>query len=70
MVLVEKVPESPARVPLLDLVESEVRALRRWEIEARRDWTSFVFAVLTAPSMGYLTLWLIEQDHWWTWFAW
>lgn len=67
--LIEKVPESDARTALLDLVQSEIHALRRWEVDARRDWTSFVFALICAPSFGFLTIWLVQQDDWWSWLS-
>ncbi len=63
--LAEKLPDSEARTALLDLVYSDVQALRRYDLEARRDVPMLVVALIAAPLLGYLTIWVIRQDGWW-----
>jgi len=65
--LVEKLPDSLARAVLLDFVHEEAKALTKYELEASRQWPLFVFSLMVAPSLGYLTVWLIrDQNGWWT----
>ena len=65
--LVEKLPDSRARDGMLDLVEREVRDLNRFDATASRDLPMFGLSLVSAPLLGYLTLWLIRDQHgWWT----
>ncbi|GAA0363856.1 hypothetical protein GCM10009530_11930 [Microbispora corallina] len=62
--VLEKLPDSDARTQLLELIGDEVRALRQYN-SAKRDLTSLGMALVAAPALGYLALWLAGLGPWW-----
>jgi fatty acid desaturase len=65
---VAKLPdESQARASLLQSITEQIEHLRNYDREASRDIPMLVFALLAAPGLGYLTLYPIQRDQWWTW---
>jgi hypothetical protein len=65
--LLVQLPESaPARDALLSIINSDIETLGAYHT-AKRDWSMFVVAIICAPLLGYLAVWLVvEQDGWWT----
>lgn len=65
--LLEKLPdESEAKEALLSSVARQIKRIERAEQDSSRDVPMLVLALVTAPLLGYLTLWLIQRGHWWT----
>lgn len=65
--LLEKLPtDSPSRGALLEHVSLQVVRLCSLESpESRRDWSSFGFALVTAPLLLSLTVTLVQGGAWW-----
>ena len=55
--ILQKLPESEARTTMLELLDQETQKLRTFDVDARRDWSMLVVALIVAPALGYLTFW-------------
>lgn len=68
--LVEKLPDgSGAQEKLLTHIEGQITRISKLETDATRDWSSFVLAIVSAPSLGVLTIYLAGREHWLAWIA-
>ena len=68
--LVEKLPaDSTAQRKMLSHIESQIDRISKLETEASRDVQSLVLALIFAPTLGILTLYLADRDHWLAWAA-
>lgn len=64
--ILEKLPpSSSAHKRLLGLLDTQIERVAKLETDASRHWPSFVGALLTAPALGYATVWLFQRGTWW-----
>lgn len=49
-------------------VEWEIAQLRGSAKDGQRDISGAVLGVIMLLGFGYLSVWLVQRDAWWSWF--
>lgn len=53
---------------MAQIVQRRIDELERAH-NAKRDWPMLVVALIVAPGLTYLTIWLAQQGTWWGWLS-
>jgi len=65
----KELPEgSSARTAMEEHVEWEIAQLRGSAKDGRRDASGAVIGAIMLLGFGYLAVWLVQHDAWWSWF--